>query len=231
MIIRVILLAIAIFILLNLVSYLKRQTPSQRKALLWKYSGYIIAIVAIILVATGRLHWIGAVIAASLPFLKSAGGLALRFLPFMSWLKQQQFANSVITTRFLRVVINRASGQLQGQVITGQHQGCDLASLSQEQLQVLLKDYQSQDPESARLLSAYISKRFNQGYQQYNNDTGSSQMSRTEALQILGLDDSADDKAIVKAHRSLMQKLHPDRGGSDYLAAKINQAKDFLLKT
>jgi hypothetical protein len=54
-------------------------------------------------------------------------------------------------------------------------------------------------------------------------------MSRDQALDVLGLDASADHLAIRKAHRRLVQMVHPDRGGSNYLTAKVNQAKEILL--
>lgn len=60
-----------------------------------------------------------------------------------------------------------------------------------------------------------------------NQDT---KMTKEEAHQVLGVDDNATEEEIIEAHRKLIQKMHPDRGGNDYLASKINRAKDFLLK-
>lgn len=54
-------------------------------------------------------------------------------------------------------------------------------------------------------------------------------MTEALALEILGLQPGDDRKAVTEAHRRLMQKLHPDRGGSDYLAKRINEARDYLI--
>jgi len=229
---RVLLLLAIIWGVLALAKHLKKQSAEKRKSLIWKYAVYGLILIIIALALTGKLHPIGAVIAAAIPFLKGLASLALRLLPTLAQLKRQSFASPIMATRYLRVVIDPTSGKMSGEVLAGDFHGTALAQLSREQLQTLLATYQQQDPESARLLMAYIQQRFQDQSQQHDQaTTGNSNMSRPEALQVLGLTNTASEKDIISAHRKLMQKMHPDRGGSDYLAAKINQAKECLLKT
>jgi DnaJ-domain-containing protein 1 len=111
-----------------------------------------------------------------------------------------------------------------------------LGDLSETQFIELLKYCRENDSDSARLLEAYLDKRFGdswrqddpEDYQPSSDSSGS--ISIQEAYEILGLQSGASREEIIDAHRRLMQKNHPDRGGSDYLAAKINQAKDLLLQ-
>ncbi|WP_439134104.1 DnaJ domain-containing protein [Pseudomaricurvus sp.] len=213
-------------------NHFKRQPPEVRKKLFWKYIIYGLVLAAVALAATGKLHWIGALIAIMIPLVRQFGMLALRHLPIKEWLGKQSFANPTLTTRFIRMTVNMASGEMKGEILAGEFQGQTLDSLSEEELNSLLASYREEDTESARLLTAYIQRRFSQQSNSGNRNTEtlSGHMDRHEALQILGLKDDANEKDIIQAHRKLMQKVHPDRGGSDYLAAKINQAKDYLLK-
>jgi hypothetical protein len=116
-------------------------------------------------------------------------------------------------------------------------QGRALASLSEEELKSLHTACAAAADQSRALLEAWLDRALPDWRNRWNRERAERQgpssgsMSRTEALAILGLKDGeAGSEAVRSAHKRLMKQFHPDRGGSDYLAAKINQAKDVLLQ-
>ncbi len=143
---------------------------------------------------------------------------------------------SSVRTAALEMELDHDSGGLSGIVLAGRFEGRELAHLDLEELLVLRADLQS-DPESIQLLETYLDSRFPvwRGDAQRDDDVGESPapraggMSKQEAYQVLGLEAGASAAEIRKAHRRLMQRLHPDVGGSSFLAARINEAKDVLL--
>lgn len=147
---------------------------------------------------------------------------------------------SRVRTAWVELELDHTTGEMAGTILKGGHAGEALNALS---LAVLTKFYAeagSADTETARLLEAYMDRRFGADWREaaeqgrYQNGGGGansrSGLSHTEALNVLGLQDGASAEEIRRAHRRLMQQYHPDRGGSDYLAAKINEAKDVLLR-
>lgn len=198
--------------------------------------GLMIALV-VVLTLTGRMHWVGAAITGAFVFLRQILPWIIRALPFLNKLREQntQSGESSIQTNHLSATLDHGSGHIDGEIIEGPHKGWLLSELSIMQLEDLLTHYQAEDEESAELLEAYIDQRRQQAdqnteQQRTANRAASDQSARAEALAILGLDEGSMEEEVVSAHRSLIQKLHPDRGGNDFLAAKINQAKDILLK-
>ena len=142
--------------------------------------------------------------------------------------------SSEITTRYIHMVLFHETGMMDGSVLTGQFEGAKLAQLELAQLISLLTEMQD-DPDSQNLLVAYLDRE-HEGWQAEAGQhakpppAGDRNMDEAQALDILGLEDSATKDDIIQAHRRMMQKMHPDRGGSTYLAAKINGAKDLLLQ-
>jgi len=123
---------------------------------------------------------------------------------------------------------------MDGLVKQGQFQGQTLSAMDRRELSALYEELQAEDLEGARLLNAYLARRFAGEWEdeQPQAEAGASSsgpMSREEALEVLGLAADATEKQIKDAHRLLMKKFHPDQGGSTYFAARINQAKDLLL--
>ncbi len=143
---------------------------------------------------------------------------------------------SEVTTRYLRMVLDHDSGEMSGEILEGTFAGRQLGELDQAELIVLWRECRAADGQSAAVLEAYLDRTLGEDWREAagaapggDSAGGREGMSREDAYEILGLEPGASDSDIREAHRRLMQKVHPDHGGSNYLAARINWAKDLLL--
>jgi hypothetical protein len=140
---------------------------------------------------------------------------------------------SRVITDHLEMELEHDTGAMRGRVLKGVFQGRELESMAPAELAILWQDCRFADPQSAQLIEAYLDRvhaSWREDMARAESQPGpGGKMTREEALEILGLEAGAGEEEIRRAHRELMLKLHPDRGGSSYLAAKINQAKDLLL--
>ena len=136
------------------------------------------------------------------------------------------------------MTLNHQTGLMDWRIKKGDHEDDRLSNLSPEQLKSLYEEVLDQgDQNSLSLLEAYLDSVITTWREDFEVDadarhrrtTGSGAITEEEAYEILGLAAGASREAITTAHRRLMMKIHPDRGGSTALAAKINEAKDFLL--
>jgi hypothetical protein len=142
---------------------------------------------------------------------------------------------SRVRSAFLEMELDHDTGAMRGRILAGPHEGVTLDALDVATLAGLLANI---DEESRALLAAYLDRREPQWRE--NVDGGatagqgaparSGKMTPQEAYQILGVEPGASAAEIGRAHRTLMKKLHPDQGGSTYLAARVNEAKDVLLR-
>ena len=153
---------------------------------------------------------------------------------------------STVETMYLRMWLDHDSGAMSGQVLRGGFEGRMLDDLSLSELLILLDECRSGDQQSAVVLEAYLDRTQPDDWRGAGAGSGSSgshagggsggrtsggAMTREEAYEILGLQPGATAEEIKDAHKRLMLKMHPDQGGSTYLAAKINQAKDLLMRS
>jgi len=144
---------------------------------------------------------------------------------------------SEIATRFLKMTLDHDSGVMSGEVLEGRFAGRRLEELEPPELAELWRECRAEDTQSAAVLEAYLDRTQGEAWREAAGAApggeraaaGGGPMTREEAYGILGLEPGAGEVEIREAHRRLMQKVHPDHGGSNYLAAKINQAKDLLL--
>ncbi len=148
--------------------------------------------------------------------------------------------SSEVETETLRMQLDHRTGELEGEVRRGRFAGRPLASLGLTDLLELLADCRREDPRSVVLLETYLDRRTpdwrsqDAGGGAAGGDHASGAgappgIDEATAWRVLDLAPGSSVAEIKAAHRRLMTKLHPDHGGSSYLAAQLNQAKDYLL--
>ena len=201
-------------------------------------------LIVAVLVAMGRLpaQFILAPLGGLGAFLIRFLPTLMRLLPFWQMVMSRRAAarpkrsgqTSTIRTEFLEMVLDHDSGEMAGTVLKGQHNGHHLSDMTLETLLSLMLECQT-DSDSQQVLEAYLD-RHQENWREQASATSrvppsdaEAPMSRQLALEILGLTNTASEADILHAHREMMRRLHPDRGGSDYLAKKINAAKDYLM--
>ena len=194
----------------------------------------------VFLAITGRLGWALAVLPFLLPWLlrfRSLSRTAKNFSRMAGGRRAATGQTSEVRTRFLHLTLDHDSGDISGEVIDGVYAGRRLDDLGVDDLIDLLRTCLAADAQSAQVLEAYLErvhpdwrkKAAAGGGASGGGAFGSDAMSREEAYRILDLEPGASAAEIKEAHHRLMAGLHPDRGGSTYLATKLNQAKEALL--
>jgi DnaJ-domain-containing protein 1 len=135
---------------------------------------------------------------------------------------------SDVETEALAMRLDHDSGRMMGHVKAGRFAGRDLADLDLGACLALLAELSALDPDGVPLLEAWLD-RAHPEWRDAPPPRQDGPLSRAEALDILGLAEGASPAEIKAAHRRLMRGAHPDQGGSDWLAARLNEARDVLL--
>lgn len=231
---RLIVAVLIIALISYAINIYKSKSPETQKKLRVQYTIGGVALLLLLLTLTGRLNWIGAALAALLVAVQRLIPVVVRLLPMLSLFGKHHGIPSgipTLRTRFLTIEVNYLTGAVNGRVTEGLYKNQLLSELDNNQINALMQQYREHDRESYRLLQAYLQyhpRGFHQQQRQQDRQSTSA-MSVEEARQILGVDSRTSTEDIIAAHKKLIQKLHPDRGGSPYLAAKVNQAKDVLV--
>lgn len=158
--------------------------------------------------------------------------------PFPGSTNKSAGQQSRVRTDYIEMQLDHDTGAMEGRVLRGRFAERSLAELTLEEALELMAECRRNDPQAAQLLEAWLDHAHPGWHEsagaEHREQPGETRaggaMSVEEAYEILGLSPEASAAEIRKAHRALMKRLHPDQGGSNYLATKINEAKDLLLK-
>lgn len=211
-----------------------QRKQARNRLLLWGGLGFLG-----LLLITGRLHPLFAVLAALIPVVQRLLTLAQVANTIKSFRQRATGSatpapgqTSDVETRFLRMSLDHDSGELGGIVLAGPLEGRRLNELELGDLLDLLATCRTEDHESAAVLEAYLDRIHGEAWRDRGGSSDGASLQRMsvdEARQILDVEARATRAEIITAHRRLMQKMHPDRDGSTFLAARINQARETLL--
>ena len=222
---------VLVLVLWGLNGYSKAD-PKMLAKVLRPAGGIVLVAVAGFLLLRGQLE-------VAIPLgLTGLGLLGWGPLASTSWFQRTQKTPgkaSRVRTAFIEMELDHDSETMRGTILSGRRAGASLDSLPVSSLLELLAEF---DDDSRALLTAYLDRREPRWRDDAQGDAGTGQgaarragkMTEEEAYQVLGLEPGASAEAIAQAHRTLMKKVHPDQGGSTYLAAQINAAKDVLLR-
>lgn len=226
----------ALLVALILIARLLAKVDPKKLALIFRKGGGVLA-----LAAAGFLAIRGA-LAVAIPL--AAFGLALvgggrgSFGGMFGSSQKSPGQTSHVETERLEMDLDHDTGHMDGKCLTGRFTGRTLSSMSDREVVELYDEFQADGLKEAALMEAYLDWRV-QGWRDHEQDSdggtsrnrarSESRMTPDEARAVLEVGPNASDDEIRQAHRRLMMKVHPDQGGSTYLAARINEAKDVLL--
>jgi hypothetical protein len=227
------------------VGYIQTLKQEQRK------KAGVLAFIAglVLLTITGKLYILAA-LGTGLIVLAKRLFPFLRYFPLFQGLFQKAKAkksagtskHSTVETSLLKMTLDHESGEIDGELLDTVSEGKYLSEFELPDLISLYILAGKQYPDSIEILATYLDRKYGDDWReaanagkdsqesgQQSGESDNSEMTVIEAYAVLGLDNNATEAEIITAHRKLMLKLHPDKGGSNYLATKINQAKDLLV--
>ena len=208
-----------------------KTSPGQVPGLTRKLAGGALIALSGLLALRGMMTYAVPLFALGLGML----GQSAAFPNGFPWARKSTGQKSRVATAILAMELDHDSGKMTGQVLSGPFKGARLEEMDPNDLQSLYNHCARASDQSVSLLEAWLDRNNPAWRDTWKGadkarQSNSGTMSRDEAFAVLGLKAGATNDDIRNAHRRLMKDFHPDRGGSDYLAAKINQAKDILLQ-
>ena len=213
-----------------LIKKFARTSPSQVPGLTKKLMGGALIALSGLLAMRGLVAYAVPLFAVGLGMI----GQSAAFPNGFPWNKKTAGQKSRVATDILAMELDHDTGKMTGEVLSGPFHGARLEELNLNDLRTLYKYCEQASDQSLSLLESWLDRSKPDWRETWSGagkakSSGTGAMSHDEALAVLGLKAGATAEEIKNAHRRLMKDFHPDRGGSDYLAAKINQAKDILL--